>query len=228
MSDQTPLDENIPFVPKASDVAPSFESILPGPSEESFPEAPGADSPLGEEAPDEQSTVSDDTSVATAAETAPGISDSPPPATDDAETGAGDPGPTAVADPIGVVRPGDSTSLAALVMSLVEVPGSTYDGEGVHRVKVLQEGYDLPATGEVSGLTWAYLLPSIDPSEYQYRSLQAQILASLVGQNGKLWVDDEILDAVELSTGVRSIDEDTWGILIEKALNPMLVLNIED
>lgn len=217
MSNQTPddLDFNA-----ENDVAPSATELI------GQGEASGADSPDGETAPNEPPDASAATFVATAVETAPGTSDSPPPASDDAGSDSGA-GSTPVADPIGVVRPGDDNTLAAVVVKAVGGVGSLYDGVYVDAVRAGQREYDLEDDGVVQGATWALVLANLPPLRVGYRSDEAQILASLLGMNGRLTLDNDVLDAVEAMVGYtettedgeRVVNGDTFATVVEKVLN---------
>lgn len=61
-------------------------------------------------------------------------------------------------DPLGVVRPGDSSSLGTLVARSLGY-SSTYSDEVVEKVRSLQEEYGLEPDGIVRGLTWTLVLP---------------------------------------------------------------------
>lgn len=63
-------------------------------------------------------------------------------------------------DPVGVVRPGDSDGLAALVVrSLGFGDGITYEGAAVEQVKRIQADNNLEPDGVVRGLVWCEVLP---------------------------------------------------------------------
>ncbi len=64
-------------------------------------------------------------------------------------------------DPIGVVRPGDTGPLAALVNECLKCGrgSDTYNGFTRSKVMGIQHKHGLAVTGVVRGITWAYILP---------------------------------------------------------------------